>query len=85
MITCRQYAYVQGDAWRLPDDQFPVVELALFNMDQVKTFTTAWYYAVGPGKGWDEEKSQSEADCLYGAIEALPHPGTGSITPRRLP
>lgn len=73
MITCRQYAYVQGDAWRLPDDQFPVVELALFNMDQVKTFTTAWYHAVGPGKGWDEEKSQSEADGLYGAIEALPH------------
>ena len=31
VVTSRNYAYRRDDAWRLPEEQFPVVELALFS------------------------------------------------------
>ena len=73
VVTCREYAYKQGDAWRLPEAAFPVVELALFNLDQVAAFTRTWYRVVGPQKGWDEQKCGAEALNLYNAARAWPH------------
>jgi formylglycine-generating enzyme required for sulfatase activity len=73
VVTCREYAYRQGDAWRLPKSGFPVVELALFDLKQVEAFTRTWYRVVGPGKGWSEQKCEDEAQNLYQAVKAWPH------------
>jgi formylglycine-generating enzyme required for sulfatase activity len=73
IVTCREYAYKQGDAWRLPEAEFPVVELALFTMEQIEAFTRTWYQVVGPQKGWDEAKCQDEASNLFKAAQAWPH------------
>ncbi len=73
VVTCREYAYKEKDAWRLPVADFPVVELALFDLDQVKFFTQTWYRVVGPPKGWDQAKCDREADNLFQAIKGWPH------------
>jgi formylglycine-generating enzyme required for sulfatase activity len=73
VVTCREYAYKRGDAWRLLEAEFPVVELALFDSGQIKTFTQIWYQTVGPQKGWGADKCQTEADNLYRAIGTWPH------------
>jgi len=73
IVTCREYAYQKGDAWRLPEADFPEVKLALFAPEQIKAFTQTWYRTVGPMKGWGEDKCQTEADHLNAAIEMLPH------------
>ncbi|RMD56071.1 MAG: hypothetical protein D6828_04250 [Nitrospirae bacterium] len=73
VITCREYAYKEKDTWRLPESEFPMVELALFESEQIKYFTKIWYQIVGPQKGWDNEKCRHEASSLYQAIEDRPH------------
>ncbi|MGH8629687.1 MAG: NACHT domain-containing protein, partial [Burkholderiales bacterium] len=75
VVTCREYAYRQGDAWRLPEASFPVVELALFSPDQIHDFAQTWYRVVGPQKGWSEGKCRDEARNLFAAIHDLPHLG----------
>jgi formylglycine-generating enzyme required for sulfatase activity len=74
VITCREYAYRADDAWRLPVSQFPVVELALFNTEQIAEFITTWYRVVaGPHKGWNTAKCQDEAADLVKTIQGSAH------------
>ena len=73
IITCRQYAYQQSDAWRLPAHDFPVVELDLFHSDQIQAFTHTWYGVVGRLRDWNDEKCAGEANNLCQAIEDWPH------------
>jgi formylglycine-generating enzyme required for sulfatase activity/energy-coupling factor transporter ATP-binding protein EcfA2 len=74
VITCREYAYRVDDAWRLPTDEFPVVELALFDQQQIAEFVTAWYRRVaGPQKGWSAVKCEDEAADLVKTIREWPH------------
>jgi hypothetical protein len=73
VVTSRVYAYRKDDAWRLPEDRFPVAELDLFSRSQIEAFARAWYRIVGPWKGWDEGKSLAEANGFYRAIGAHPH------------
>ncbi|MCB0262844.1 MAG: SUMF1/EgtB/PvdO family nonheme iron enzyme [Calditrichaeota bacterium] len=73
IITCREYAYKANDAWRLPLENFPVVELALFDLKQMKDFCHTWYKVVGPTKGWTGEQAAKEADDLFNAIKSKPH------------
>jgi formylglycine-generating enzyme required for sulfatase activity len=73
IITCRQYAYKQCDAWHLPTVEFPVVELDLFRSEQIERFAQTWYCLVGKWREWNEQKCLAEADNLYQAIEAWPH------------
>ncbi|MGI9174183.1 MAG: SUMF1/EgtB/PvdO family nonheme iron enzyme [Rhodothermales bacterium] len=73
VVTCRTYAYRAGDAWRLPEETFPVVELDLFDREQVQHFAAAWYRVVGPVKGWDAARQEDEADTLYKAVTGFDH------------
>ena len=73
IITCREYAYHASDSWRLPEKQYPVVELALFNLEQIEYFVHTWYQVVGPQKGWDAEKYQREAHNLFMAVKEWPY------------
>ncbi|MBN2092286.1 NACHT domain-containing protein [candidate division KSB1 bacterium] len=73
ILTCREYAYKAGAAWRLSEAVFPIVELNLFNLEQIEQFTKTWYLVTGPAKGWDETKCQNEANQLYLAVKEWPH------------
>jgi hypothetical protein len=73
VVTSREYAYRKDDAWRLPEGEFPVVELDLFGPSQVQAFVRAWYAVVGPWKGWDQGKAAAEAERLYRATQAIRH------------
>ncbi len=73
IITCREYAYRQTDAWRLPEAVFPVVELDLFRNEQIQAFTRTWYRQTGPPKGWNEKRCDDEATKLYQAVSSLDH------------
>lgn len=73
VVTCREYAYQRGDDWQLPEPDFPVVELALFKLEQIRDFAQTWYAVLGPQKGWDAERCRDEAHNLYRAVKALPH------------
>jgi len=73
IVTCREYAYKKGDAWRLPERDFPVVDLALFGGEQIEKFTQTWYRLTGPFKGWDDDRCQREAQRLFEATQRLPH------------
>lgn len=71
VVTCREYAYKTTDIWRLPASEFPVVKLALFDMDQIKTFTQVWYQAKGAQKDWDTINQIHEANKFYGDIQEM--------------
>ena len=73
IVTCREYAYKAGDAWRLPARSFPVVDLALFTPAQIQQFTRSWYQLTGPFKGWDADRCRREAERLYEATQQWPH------------
>jgi formylglycine-generating enzyme required for sulfatase activity/energy-coupling factor transporter ATP-binding protein EcfA2 len=73
VITCREYAYTKDDAWRLPEAQFPVVELSLFRSEQIKQFTRTWYRIVGKWRDWSAQKCDAEAENLFQAIESRSH------------
>ncbi len=73
IVTCREYAYGKGDEWRLPESEFPVVELDLFRDEQIEAFTGTWYRITGPIKDWSEEQCVSEAQKLFEAIRSLGH------------
>jgi formylglycine-generating enzyme required for sulfatase activity/energy-coupling factor transporter ATP-binding protein EcfA2 len=73
IVTCREYAYKEGDAWRLPEQAFPQVELALFASEQIEQFTRTWYGLTGPMKGWDSERCRKEAENLFAATQKWPH------------
>jgi formylglycine-generating enzyme required for sulfatase activity/energy-coupling factor transporter ATP-binding protein EcfA2 len=73
IITCREYAYTKGDAWRLPEPEFPVVELDLFRSEQIEQFTRTWYRIVGRWRDWNEQECLSASDDLCRAIESWPH------------
>ncbi|MCP4215112.1 MAG: NACHT domain-containing protein, partial [bacterium] len=73
IVTCREYAYQGGDAWRFPASEFPVVELDLFRSDQIKNFTRTWYRMTGAWKGWNEKRCLHEAENLFQAVEDWPH------------
>jgi len=73
IITCREYAYRKDDAWRLPESVFPVVELDLFQQEQIAAFTRAWYHATGRWKGWDAARQEREAANLAQAVHPLAH------------
>ncbi len=83
VVTCREYAYrdapgqgrgANGNAvekaasWRLPESEFPSVGLALFDPEQIRFFTRAWYDATGEWKGWDKKTWESEAEKLHEVI-----------------
>ncbi len=79
IVTCREYAYREnpvkgtGEAnakrsWRLPEKEFPCATLALFNADQIRFFTRAWYESKGEFKGWDKAHRESLARQLDDAI-----------------
>ena len=79
IVTCREYAYREdpkkrtgranaGRSWRLPEKEFPFVNLALFNPDQIRSFTRAWYECKGEFKGWDKPFRQALARQLDDAI-----------------
>lgn len=73
IITCREYAYKKDDAWHLPEGVFPVVELNLFRLPQIKHFSQAWYRILGKWREWHIDKCLAEAADLCQAIEAWPH------------
>ncbi|HLC16394.1 MAG TPA: SUMF1/EgtB/PvdO family nonheme iron enzyme [Thermodesulfovibrionia bacterium] len=73
VITCREYAYRRGDAWHLPESEFPVVELALFEDEQIEHFTITWYSVTGRHKGWTEARCKQEALNLYDAVTHWSH------------
>ena len=73
IVTCREYAYKKNDAWRLPQAQFPVIELALFQEEQIRQFARTWYRVMGPRQEWDAEKQGQEARRLADAVIAQPH------------
>ena len=97
VVTCREYAYKKDDAWRLPENKFPKVELELFNDEQIEQFTTIWYQTVGPQKAWSVDKCRTEAENLNHAIKEYRHlhelgqypllltPYGAGARPRRLP
>jgi formylglycine-generating enzyme required for sulfatase activity len=73
VVTCRDYAYKSGDAWRLPPATFPAFSLSLFQPEQIEQFTQTWYQKVGPLKGWTEVRSRDEAGKLFGAVQMYAH------------
>jgi formylglycine-generating enzyme required for sulfatase activity len=73
VVTCRDYAYQKGDAWRLPESEFPVFSLSLFQRRQIERFTQNWYGQVGPRKGWTAQRSRQEAEKLASALHLYPH------------
>ena len=73
VISCREYAYKKNDAWKLPEPEFPVVELDLFNLSQIQQFARTWYSFIGPQKGWDQNKYLEVSDNLYQAIAENEH------------
>ncbi|MCP4426005.1 MAG: SUMF1/EgtB/PvdO family nonheme iron enzyme [Chloroflexi bacterium] len=74
IVTSRPYAYADKAKWRLPDRQFPVVTLAPFADEQIKTFNKAWYTRVmGPRRGWDADQCQQRAALLTQTLFNLPH------------
>ena len=73
IITCREYSYKKDHDWRLPQQHFPVVELALFDDKQIAHFTRVWYRTIGPGKGWSTSQCDEEAEALYNAALGDPN------------
>jgi formylglycine-generating enzyme required for sulfatase activity len=77
ILTCRPYAYEpqadQDGSWRLPEAEFPVVQLALFDLPQIEEFARTWYQKVGPQKGWTSAQCTEKAQHLYASVQALPH------------
>ncbi len=73
IITCREYAYKNGDAWRLPEPQFSVIDLPLFQEEQIRQFAATWYRVVGPRLEWDEAQQGQKARRLAEAVLAKPH------------
>ncbi|MBK8989786.1 MAG: SUMF1/EgtB/PvdO family nonheme iron enzyme [Chloroflexi bacterium] len=73
IVTCREYAYKKDDAWRLPEAQFPVIDLALFKEGQIRQFTETWYRVTGPRQKWDLPQQAQEAKRLADAVLAKPH------------
>ncbi|MFC1763591.1 SUMF1/EgtB/PvdO family nonheme iron enzyme [Planctomycetota bacterium] len=70
VITSRPYAYRSTDSWRLPEADYPVVDLALFNKDQVKGFAGNWYQKVGKTvKGWDEARCLNMTKDFIHAVD----------------
>jgi len=73
VITCREYAYrppnkaSENTVWRLPESQFPVVQLDVFRSEQIQKFISTWYMLTGKSN-WDEK-----ADNLYQTVEDQPH------------
>ncbi|MBK8934516.1 MAG: hypothetical protein IPM76_19810 [Chloroflexi bacterium] len=62
----------KDDAWRLPETQFPVIDLALFQEEQIRQFARTWYRVTGPRQEWDELQAQ-EARRLADAVIEKPH------------
>lgn len=73
IITCREYAYKKGDAWRLPERQFPEIDLPLFQEEQIRQFAATWYRVMGPRLEWDETQQKQKAERLAEAVLAKPH------------
>lgn len=73
VVTCREYAYAQGGDWHLNEREFRPFKLALFDLDQIKTFTETWYRVIGPQKGWGDGKALAEASNLNQAVNNQPH------------
>ncbi|MCA9872742.1 MAG: SUMF1/EgtB/PvdO family nonheme iron enzyme, partial [Anaerolineales bacterium] len=73
IVTCREYAYKKDDAWRLPEAQFPVIDLALFQAEQIRQFAQTWYRVTGPRQEWDANKQALEAKRLADAVLAKAH------------
>lgn len=73
IITCREYAYKGGDAWRLPERQFPVIDLPLFQEEQIRQFAATWYRVMGPRLEWDEAQQDQKAKRLAEAVLSKPH------------
>jgi hypothetical protein len=72
-VTCREYAYRKDHVWRLSDSEFPVVELGLFQKEQIEAFVSRWYAATGHARGWTTDQAKDRAANLLAAIGALPH------------
>ena len=73
IITCREYAYKKGDAWRLPEKQFPEIDLPLFQEAQIRQFAQTWYRVMGPRLEWDEGQQKQKAERLAEAVLVKPH------------
>lgn len=74
VVTSRPYAYETDTAWRLPDDEFVVVQLAPFAAEQIEAFNEAWYTKViEKRRGWPVERCQQAAARLSRTILARPH------------
>jgi hypothetical protein len=73
VITCREYAYKKGAAWRLPEKQFPIIDLALFQEEQIRQFAAAWYRVMGPRLEWDAAQQAQKGERLAAAVLSKPH------------
>ncbi|NQV32972.1 MAG: SUMF1/EgtB/PvdO family nonheme iron enzyme [Phycisphaeraceae bacterium] len=70
ILTSRPYAYRSTDSWRLPKHTFAIVNLALFNKDQIHTFARRWYLKVGKTvKGWDDARCDQMTGYFYHAVD----------------
>lgn len=73
IITCREYAYKKGDAWRLPETQFPVIDLPLFQEEQIRQFAQTWYQVMGPRLEWNATQQAQKGKRLAEAVLSKPH------------
>jgi len=73
IVTCREYAYRRGDAWRLPEGEFPVTTLDLFHEGQIREFIQTWYAVTGPRRGWTSDQIHQESEILIQAVGNLPY------------
>lgn len=73
VVTCREYAYQKGSAWRLDDQVFPVAMLPLFELDQIESFIVTWYDLFTPHTGEQEETNGRGAKNLIRTIREWPH------------
>lgn len=64
VLTCREHAYHQSNAWQRLGDEFQTILLAPFNAEQVRAFIGNWYRALGTSRNWSDQRAASEAQFL---------------------
>ena len=74
IVTGRPYAYEAEAAWRLPEEDFPVVRLAPFAPEQIAAFNETWYLKVmAKRRGWTQTECQARANILTETIAERPY------------
>jgi len=70
IVTCREYAYQDGNDWRLPGEKFPFFYLAPLNEELRRDYINHYYPLIGKVKKWSPKKTAGEAELLCKEIES---------------